>query len=125
MESADLWAHLLHGCIEDWRLGYIDGCDLYFYGCEDGWVHECMHARMHTRQQDQEAQEQQWEGSPKDYEDKRKEIRMLISYNNISSLDEFTFMMFSVFAFNYSLCSSTSIIFRYRLVIIFQFIIDR
>ena len=84
-----------------------------------------MHARMHTRQQDQEAQEQQWEGSPKDYEDKRKEIRMLISYNNISSLDEFTFMMFSVFAFNYSLCSSTSIIFRYRLVIIFQFIIDR
>ena len=73
-------------------------------------------------QQKQEALK--WEDSPKDYEDKRKEIRMLISYNNISSLDEFTFMRFSVSAFNYSLCSSTSIIFRYRLVIIFQSIID-
>ena len=80
------------------------------YACQDA-------TKDDTMQQEQEAQ--QWESSPKDYDDKRKEIRMLISQNNISSLDEFTFMMFSVLAFNYSLCTSTSIILRYRLAIIF------
>ena len=37
-----------------------------------------------TMQQEQEAQ--QWENSPKDYDDKRKEIRMLIDSSNISLL---------------------------------------